>query len=251
MSLFDDDADLPEIPLTGGQITGGVVRIGETVRRPRSEASGFVAELLGVLLKRGFGGAPEYLGVDSKGRDCFSHVDGVVEPKWRYWPDEVVVAFGRLLRGFHDATRGSVLAGDGRLICHHDAGPHNVVFRDGVPVALIDFDMAAVGDPLEDLAYAAWAWCVSSNPARPEVEMQAGQVRLLLEAYGLVERWEDVVEAMIGRMGKNVIFWEERMRGGADVEQCGKMIEWTVREMEFVRENGGVFVDALAPGRAS
>jgi aminoglycoside phosphotransferase (APT) family kinase protein len=37
--------------------------------------------------------------------------------------------------------------------CHHDPGPNNTVFRDGRPVALIDFDFAAVGDPLEDVGY--------------------------------------------------------------------------------------------------
>lgn len=238
MSLFDDDTDLPEIPLTGGQITGGVVRVGKTVRRPRSEASGFVKELLGLLQEKEFEGAPVYLGIDAKGRDCFSHVDGMVEPKWRCWPDEAVVAFGKLLRAFHNATRGTALAGEGKVVCHHDAGPHNVVFRDGMPVALIDFDMAAPGDGIEDVAYAAWAWCVSSNPARPPVEAQAAQVSLLVEAYGLDEaRRRDVVAAILKRMQKNKVFWEERMRGGADVEQCGKMIAWTVREAEFVRGN--------------
>ncbi|RYD34038.1 MAG: aminoglycoside phosphotransferase family protein, partial [Verrucomicrobiaceae bacterium] len=66
---FDENPDLPEIPLTGGQITGGVVRVGDTVRRPRTEASAFVAELLGMLREKGFEGAPVYLGIDAKGRD--------------------------------------------------------------------------------------------------------------------------------------------------------------------------------------
>ncbi|RYD43853.1 MAG: hypothetical protein EOP85_09825, partial [Verrucomicrobiaceae bacterium] len=65
----EHQADLPEIPLAGGRITTGVVRVGETVRRPRSEASGFVAELLGVLRENGFEGAPDFLGIDAKGRD--------------------------------------------------------------------------------------------------------------------------------------------------------------------------------------
>lgn len=238
-----EESDLPEIPLTGGQITGGVVRVGDTVRRPRSEASGFVKELLGLLQEKGFEGAPAYLGIDAKGRDCLSHLDGVVEPKWRCWPDEAVVAFGKLLRAFHDATRGTALAGEGKVVCHHDAGPHNVVFRDGVPVALIDFDMAAPGNAMEDLAYAAWAWCVSSNPARPPVETQAAQVMLLAEAYGLeTERRMNLVEAMVERMGTNVFFWEKRREmPEADREQCGKMIEWTMREREFVKANAEVF----------
>lgn len=248
MRLFDDDADLPEISLAGGLITDGVVRVGVTVRRPRSDASGFVAELLRVLRKNGFEGAPDYLGIDAKGRDCFSHVAGVVEPKWRHWPDETVAAFGKLLHGFHDATRGSALAGECAVVCHHDSGPHNVVFRDGVPVALIDFDMAAPGDPLEDLAYAAWAWCISSNPARPPVAVQAGQVALLADAYQLDTALRQALpDAIAERVSRNVLFWEERSATvGADVEQCDKMIEWSVRERAFIRGNKELFFRAVS-----
>ena len=35
-----------EIPLEGGRITPGVVRVGETVRRPRNPNSEFVHEVL-------------------------------------------------------------------------------------------------------------------------------------------------------------------------------------------------------------
>ncbi|RYD17435.1 MAG: aminoglycoside phosphotransferase family protein, partial [Verrucomicrobiaceae bacterium] len=213
------------------------------VRRPRTEASAFVAELLGMLREKGFEGAPVYLGIDAKGRDCFSHIAGEVDGKWHFYPDETVAAFGKLLRAFHDATRGSALAGDGRVICHHDAGPHNTVFQDGLPVALIDFDMAEPGDEIEDLAYAAWAWCISSNPARPAVEAQAAQVRLLAEAYGLdaVKR-KALPGAIVERIAKNVLFWEGRREAaGADEEQCRKMIEWSVRERGFVLQKLDVF----------
>lgn len=241
MIPFLDDFDLPEIPLTGGRITDGVVRVGETVRRPRSGASDFVAELLEMLRERGFEGAPAYLGIDGKGRDCFSHVPGLVEPKWGYWPDETVVAFGRLLRGFHDATRGSGLAGEYPVVCHHDPGSNNVVFRDGVPVALIDFDMAAPGDAIEDLAYAAWAWCISSNPARPAVEVQAAQMALLADAYQLdASRRDDLPAVIVKRIDRNRLFWEERKRCAEDAageEQCAKMIGWTDRERSFVLAN--------------
>ncbi|MGC3860229.1 hypothetical protein ACPSM1_08585 [Micromonospora chersina] len=38
-----------EQPLAGGRLTAGVVRVGDTVRRPASPASGFVARLLAHL----------------------------------------------------------------------------------------------------------------------------------------------------------------------------------------------------------
>jgi hypothetical protein len=56
------------IPLTGGRITEGVVRVGDTVRRPTTSKSAFTAELLQLLERNGFDGAPRYLGQDDEGR---------------------------------------------------------------------------------------------------------------------------------------------------------------------------------------
>ncbi|TKA09590.1 hypothetical protein FCI23_21890 [Actinacidiphila oryziradicis] len=70
--------------------------------------------------------------------------------------DEQVIAAGSLLRALHDATSGSDLVGRFPVVCHHDPGPNNTIFRNGTPAAFIDFDTAAPGSPLEDLAYMAW-----------------------------------------------------------------------------------------------
>ncbi|HEX4224680.1 MAG TPA: phosphotransferase [Pseudonocardiaceae bacterium] len=60
----------------------------------------------------------------------------------------------------HDASRDSGLVGRHPVVCHHDPGPNNVVFRDDELVAFINFDTAAPGSPLEDLGYLAWTWCI-------------------------------------------------------------------------------------------
>ncbi|MFE2416329.1 phosphotransferase family protein [Streptomyces hokutonensis] len=135
-------------------MTPGVVRVGDTVRRPVTQASLFVARLLGHLERRGYAGAPRHLGLDAAGRDTFSYLPGEVPARFRRWTDAQVAAAGALLRSLHDATRGCVLAGACPVVCHHDPGPNNAVFRDGLPYAFIDFDTAAPGDPLEDVGYA-------------------------------------------------------------------------------------------------
>ena len=43
----------------------------------------------------------------------------------------------------------------GTLVCHNDVEPSNVVFRDGIAVALLDFGFAAPGRPFYDLAHLA------------------------------------------------------------------------------------------------
>lgn len=52
----------------------GVVRVGDTVRRPRTANSEFVAELLDRLAGSGLG--PQSLGTDAVGRDVFEFLDG-------------------------------------------------------------------------------------------------------------------------------------------------------------------------------
>ncbi|MFJ7201057.1 MULTISPECIES: phosphotransferase [unclassified Streptomyces] len=152
-----------EEPLSGGRITPGVVRVGSTVRRPAAASSSFVADLLDRLWQQGFTGAPRHLGFDAAGREVLSYLPGWVPARFQRWTDPQAAAAGSLLRALHDATRGSRLAGRHPVVCHHDPGPNNAVFANDVPVAFIDFDTAAPGDPLEDLGYMAWT-CSSRSP---------------------------------------------------------------------------------------
>ncbi|MBA4864335.1 aminoglycoside phosphotransferase family protein [Streptomyces sp. PSKA54] len=238
------------VPLRGGRITPGVVRIGDTVRRPASAASPFVAAVLGLLERRGFTGAPRYLGRDQTGRDMFSYVPGWVPDKLRPWTDAQVAAAGALARAMHEATRGSGLVGRHQVVCHHDLGPNNAVFQDGMPVAFIDFDMAAPGSPLEDVGYMAWLWCVSSKAEAPPVDGQAAQVRVLTDAYGLAGPERDqLVDAMLERQARNVRFWAEVQAGAGPVEatreQIADRIAWSRREHAHTVEHRQVFEAAL------
>jgi hypothetical protein len=89
-----------EIPLAGGRITKGAVKIGNTVVRPANRSSAAVASLLRHLEERGFTGAPLYFGSDGHGREVFSYIPGNVPLKWQFFPDETIATAGRLLRGF-------------------------------------------------------------------------------------------------------------------------------------------------------
>ena len=63
--------------------------------------------LLRHLEARGFDGAPRYLGVDDRGREILTFIDGEVGayPLPAYmWSDEVLAGAARLLRSLHDAA---------------------------------------------------------------------------------------------------------------------------------------------------
>lgn len=142
------------------------------------------------------------------------------------------------------------------MICHHDPGPNNTVFRDGQPIAFIDFDFAAPGDPLEDVSYLAWSWCVSSRPDRGPVTEQARQARALADAYGLGPTDRDRLPAAIGeRLRRNEAFWRDAQDDPAASVPRARSVElvaWTRRELAYIETNQEVFIAALAaPGPGS
>jgi hypothetical protein len=164
--------------------------VGDTVRRPLRPSSAAVHDLLRRLEGAGFDGAPRFLGVDERGREILSFVDGdVPAPPYpaAVRSDEALASVARLLRRFHDAAPGW---------CHNDVAPYNVAYRGPEAVGLIDWDFAApapapVGATRWDLAHVAWH-CV---PCQPDdvaadhgwvpVPDRARRLRLLCDAYGL------------------------------------------------------------------
>ena len=190
---------MTEIPLTGGDVNL-VVRVGETVRRPRGPAA--VRALLEWYENVGFDGAPRFLGFDEQDREVLSFVEG--EPAFAPVPydDEIVVAIGRLLRRAHDAQEGFVppvadwdlhVPGPnvtGEVIGHCDLFWTNVVFRDGMPTALIDWELAAPVTRVLDVALAATYWGgVRTDRQLTEwgipLDRRGERLRLLCDGYGL------------------------------------------------------------------
>jgi Ser/Thr protein kinase RdoA (MazF antagonist) len=144
------------------------------------------------------------VGIDEDGRERLVFIDGEVPlapyPDWSQ-SDTALASMARLLRGLHDAARAFDPQGltwddsladpaGGMLVCHNDVCPENVVFRDGSAVGLLDFEFAAPGRPVYDVAQLArlcvpieddfdqarLGWRPADRPAR---------LRLVADAYGL------------------------------------------------------------------
>lgn len=68
------------------------------------------------------------------------------------------------------------------MVCHNDVCLENVVFRDGRAAALIDFDLAAPGRPVWDVAMTARYW----TPMRGRDGLDPShRLRVLADGYGL------------------------------------------------------------------
>ena len=207
-----DEAGQAEIPLAGGDVTEGVVRVGDTVRRPVGPHSPLVHALLRHLEAAGFAGAPRFLGIDGLGREVLSYVDGEVagRPRPPWIADETRLAsVGRLVRGYDDAAASFTPPPDAlaavkvaetpgippapayppELIGHLDFTPENIVFRDGRAYALIDFDLAKPATRADEMFNAMLWWAPLSDPRDADPLLRQvdvpRRVRILADAYGL------------------------------------------------------------------
>jgi hypothetical protein len=194
-----------EEPLGGGIANAGqVVRVGPHVLRPSSRHSASIHAFLRAVRRAGFEGASSPVGIDDDGRERLVFVEGEVPvPPYPDWSqsDAALASIARLLRGLHDAAQGfdasrldwnDALAdpAGGSVVCHNDVEPSNVVFRDGIAVALLDFEFAAPGRPVYDLAHLARV-CVPIDDDFDQARLgwrpadRPARLRVVADAYGL------------------------------------------------------------------
>ncbi|MBF9130231.1 phosphotransferase [Plantactinospora sp. S1510] len=230
-------ADGPE-PLPGGFVNA-VVRVGDTVRRPVPPSGGFVRDLLRFLEHRHWPGAPRHLGFDELGREILTFLAGHVA--WEeaqpaeVRSDESLVAVARLVRQLHDLTAGTDLAGDQEVVCHNDLSLKNTVYRDlgeGLrPVAFIDWDLAAPGSRVHDVAHVCWQF-VGLGPGM-DVGEAARRVRLIADAYGLRAR---------GELIRTVLWWQDRCWRGIEAGAvAGEPAMMRLRALGAVNEVRGAY----------
>jgi hypothetical protein len=208
-----------EIPLQGGRTTAGVVRVGDTVRRPVGANSAFVHRLLRHLEAQGFSAAPRFLGIDAIGREILSFLPGEVPDELADFSLAQIANAALLRRSFHDATAGSGLTEGHEVVCHGDFSPCNCVFDYGIPSAMIDFDASRPGRRLDDLGYAAWLW-LRLGDADLAADFQALRIAAFFRTYGTLDL-DNALPAILDaqteiaqRRGTppEVVLWAERSR---------------------------------------
>ncbi len=184
------------------------------VLRPTNPHTAAIHALLLHFHDAGFDAVPKPLGLAPDGRERLEFIPGDVPlPPFPAWSltDRALASTAALLRAFHDAQVGFVAPRDaswsdemadpvgGMVICHNDVCPENVVFRDGVAVALLDFDFAAPGRSFHDLSQLAKMW-VPLDTAEDAARYGRGgldpfhRLRVVADGYGLAADRSEFLE---------------------------------------------------------
>jgi hypothetical protein len=217
-----------EVRLTGGMSTPGVVRVGDTVRRPLKPDSELVHALLVHLERCGFDGAPRFLGIDERGRTILSYVEGFAPPHNGFVLSEQAVAAGaRLVRRVHDLTAGTRFAAGSEVACHPNLSQPNFVYRDMCPVAIIDWDSTRPGTRLDNFGDFLWAFV---HPAMyGEGAAAARMLRVASDAYG----WSGpgLIDSMLVAV----------RRFQTIVEGDPRAMEWGAAELAHMERNADLF----------
>ncbi|GMG73178.1 MULTISPECIES: phosphotransferase [Priestia] len=218
MSGFEE-----EEVLTGGNVSN-VYRSGNTVRRELKSGSHKIHRILKHLENKGFSYAPKFLGIDEKRREVLSFIEGEAGnyPLKQYmWSDDVLIEIGKMLRLYHDSVSDFSFDDSWKsidntpkpfeILCHNDFAIYNIVFNDERPIGIIDFDVAAPGPRLWDIAYTLYT-CVPLSRfylsetgekihynSSQHAQDRKRRVKLFFESYG-EELQEGYLEMVLLRL---------------------------------------------------
>ncbi|NJI58009.1 phosphotransferase [Microbacterium oxydans] len=249
---------MDEEVLTGGNASGTVVRIGDTVRKAWSDATPSVSHFVTALREVGVD-APQPRGRDEQGRQAIEFVPGRLAIAAAPLSVVDLRRVGSMIRRIHDASaryvpprhavwQTAIPAPGAEIVCHNDLGPWNLVTGDRW--VFIDWDAAAPSTRLWDLAYAAQAFTLSD--VERDAESAAGDLAAFVDGYGASPVLRgDLPQAMEERTAAMLSLLEGARSTGeepwASMHASGHGDHWT-RALRYVREHRRERVQALEQG---
>ncbi|MCK5892493.1 phosphotransferase [Aeromicrobium sp.] len=239
--------------LPGG--SGGVWKVGRTVRRPTGPWTPAVHELLTWLAGEGLGGIPHVGGVDDDGREIVSYIEGRGVPvDDEIVLDTVLVEAVGWLRDFHDLVDSyrpdgprtwrqsgaePVELEPGQIVCHNDPGAYNWIVQSGHFVAMIDWDLAGPGDPIDDLAFLCW----TAIPLYRDIGAAetARRIELVVDAYA---EWGPLT--LLDAVERRMTTATERIAAGIERSDPGMLHLQTRGEPQRTRDRVAAFRERRA-----
>jgi len=210
--------------LIGGNISN-VYRYGDTVRREIKPDSPKIHKLLKHLENKDYSYAPKFLGIDERGRETLSFIEGEAGnyPLKEYmWSNDILKEIAKMLRIYHDAVSDFPIEENWQpidntpqsfeVLCHNDFAIYNIIFNNNKPTGIIDFDMAGPGPRLWDMAYTLYTCVPLSRVYHSETgeavyynSLQHAarikqRVKLFFESYGIEEIEAGYLEMVLLRL---------------------------------------------------
>ncbi|MEI3891245.1 MULTISPECIES: phosphotransferase [Bacillus] len=252
-----------EEKLTGGNVSN-VYRSENTVRRELKPDSAKIHKLLQHLENKGFHHAPKFLGIDEKNREILSFIEGEAGnyPLKEYMrSNDTLKEIAKILRLYHDAVSDFPLSDDWKtmdhtpnnieVLCHNDFAIYNIIFNQEKPVGIIDFDVAAPGPRIWDIAYTLYTCVPLSRVYYTEsgeaVHYESAQhadsikerVKLFVQSYGksmdedylgmVLLRLEALCTYMNGKAQEGDLNFKRMIDEGH--------LEHYEKDMQFIREH--------------
>lgn len=246
-----------EQPLAGGNASGLVLRVGDTVRESWTDASPSVLGYMAALVRAGVD-VPAALGRDHLGRQVTEFIPGELAINCAPLTDSELARVGAMVREVHVASRGytpessavwrtAIPAPGDELVCHNDLAPWNLILGDRW--AFIDWDAAAPSTRLWDLAYAALAFTLSGSDQPPEDA--AHRLAAFVDGY---DAEDDLRVALATAMHERAAAMYHLLKSSneANIEPWGSMYaeghgdHWRT-VTEYVRRHQDVWSEALLP----
>ena len=206
--MSDNETQDMELIEDGISNAGSIFRRGDHVIRPAGTHSPAVHAFLRHLEEQGFAAAPRVVSLEAgASRETLSFIHGTVpKPPYDEWvkSDQTLHRLGALQRAFHDAARSYLppassvwsrsladpAASASDTVNHNDMGPGNIVFQDGAPAGIIDFDFTAPGRNIWDIARMVRVWAPLDYPQSAKTYGLGGldpvrRLRVFTDGYGL------------------------------------------------------------------
>jgi len=250
-----DTGEVAEQELSGGRTNAGsVVRVGDTVRRPRRPGFEVVEGLLKHFEGVEFRGAPRLLGIDDQGREVLEYIEGEAYVGLPWQTDDARNAefLGRIsgfLRELHEATFGfdppngcapqRLLPVDGGVWTHGDVVYANVVFSGNAVGALIDWEFAAPADRCHDPAGLLALGIRGPRPDADDYARRADAAKRACEAIASGYGVDSAERRRLPIMAASVIddaveFWREGATAESELSRSTWRANWLRENVEFL-----------------